>query len=98
MNVRSEPGWMGAFTRDHAEGAIPNGARIVKLDGEPGDSTPSGTEGTVLGSIDARLPELRAEARRQGVRPPDAYWYFVEWSNRPRVAVGLMDWKIKRKS
>lgn len=96
MKLSGELGWMGLFTRDHAKGAIPNGSRIVKLDGEPGDASPAGTEGEVLGSF--RVPEeVRTDARRMGIRPPDAYFYFVEWANRPRSAVGLADWKIKRK-
>lgn len=92
---KNEPGWSGVFTRHQADGAIPNGTRIVKGESEPGDSTPSGSKGTVLGSIDT-IPEVEAEARGRGVRPPDAYFYSVEWDRLPHVAVNVMDWKIAR--
>lgn len=51
MELVDEPGWTGTFTRYQAKGAIPNGTRIVKAVSEPGDGTPDGTLGTVLGSI-----------------------------------------------
>ena len=35
--LRNHPGWLGAFTDDQAEGAIPNGTPIVKVKTEPGD-------------------------------------------------------------
>lgn len=50
----NEKGWMGAFTRHHAEGAYANGLRVVKLREESGDITPLGTEGVILGSLDGR--------------------------------------------
>jgi hypothetical protein len=80
LNIREEPGWVGGFTRDQADGALyPNGSRIRKNKGEPKDGTPTGTNGTVLGSI--RVP---------GESPA----YFVEWDNRPRVAVFIVEWKL----
>lgn len=85
-----EPGWAGAFTRDHAPGAYPSGTRIVKVREEDGDSTPIGTGGTVLGSLDGTLVEyLNPEGGRVW------HFYFVEWDNRPRTAVGVMDWKVE---
>lgn len=82
MNIENHPGWVGAFTRDQAKGAIPNGTRIKKTASEEGDATPDGTLGTVLGSMRA---------------PPEMGMlliYFVEWDNRKRVAVSCMGWKI----
>lgn len=92
---RTETGWVGVFTRHQAEGAIPNGTAIVKADSEPGDAHPTGAKGTVLGSIPT-IPEVEADARARGLRPPDAFFYSVEWSARPRVAINIMDWKIRR--
>ena len=69
--LRVEPGWHGVFTRDQAAGCFPNGARVVKVQTEPGNSPPVGTQATVLGSISH--PDIRAG-------------YFVEWDGMPRCA------------
>ncbi len=82
MNIKNHKGWVGQFTNDQAKGAIPNGTRIKKTESEEGDATPDGTLGTVLGSLRA---------------PPEMgmlLFYFVEWDNSKRVAVGIMGWKI----
>jgi hypothetical protein len=79
---REEPGWTGAFTRQQAPGALfANTSRIKKDKGEPGDTTPVGTEGTVLGSY--YLPER-------------GFGYFVEWDDKPRVAVFVVGWKLAK--
>lgn len=91
----TEAGWYGIFTRFQSEGAIPNGEAIVKVNSEPGDSVPDGERGKVLGSL-PNIPAVSEEAKRKGIRPPDAYWYFVEWASRPRCAIQLIDWKIRR--
>lgn len=82
--MRYYPGYHGAFTREQAPGAIANGARIVKARMEEGDSTPLGTLGTVLGSM---------------VHPDPAYYgaiaYFIEWDDKPKIAVGVIEWKVK---
>lgn len=63
----------------------------MKAREEKGDSTPLGTGGTVLGSVDGST---------LGERNPDGdiihYAYFVEWDDKPRVAAGLTDWKIRQ--
>ena len=90
--IKVWPGYFGAHSRDQAEGAIPNGTRVRKLKADPGgDRTPNGTLGTVLGSIDAEQIDP-ALTRRYGGK----YFYFVEWSNKPGVAVGVVDVKIAR--
>lgn len=77
--LREYDGYFGAFTRDTARGAWPNGTRIRKAVSEPGDSTPTGTEGTVLGSLG---------------HPDVGLFYFVEWDNKPRIAVGTISAKL----
>ncbi len=82
MDLRLEPGWFGAFTREEAPGALKNGTRIVKVWCEAGDATRLGIQGTVLGSIihpsiDSGNP-----------------MYFIEWDNRLRCAVGTITKKI----
>jgi hypothetical protein len=93
-----EVGWQGAFTRRQADGAIPNGARIVKAHAEEGDGHPVGSLGTVLGSLGfppEAAEEAAAELAAKGLDPrPVKYAYFVEWDATPRVAVGVMDYKI----
>ena len=76
--VTEEPGWYGAFTRNQVEGAIPNGTVIVKANSDPGDATPNGTKGTILGSLSA----------------DGLMFYFVEWESRPKMAIGCMSFKI----
>jgi hypothetical protein len=75
-----ETGWHGAFTRDQVPDAkFSNGARITKVQEEKGDSTPLGTEGTVLGSLG---------------HPKFGVGYFVEWDDKPRYAVFVIEWKL----
>lgn len=81
--LRNEPGWIGAFTRDQAAGAIPNGADVVKTGSEPEDSQKDGTRGIVLGSISH--PDLQ----------DGMIFYFVEWRTAPRLAVGVLATKIQ---
>src|SRR3954451_11307247 len=91
-HIDRHPGWTGAFTHDHAEGAIENGARVYKAKEDPkGDLTPIGTLGSVLGSINFELYDLQY-AKANGVK----YLYFVEWDDKPKLAVSMADWKIVR--
>lgn len=78
-NIVDEPGWYGSFTRDQAEGALPNGTSIVKANSQPQDATPDGMRGTILGSI-----------ANEGL-----LFYFVEWDNRPKMAIGCMSTKVQ---
>lgn len=79
LNIREHEGYHGEFTTDRSEGAWANGTRIVKSKSEPGDATPNGTMGTVLGSI--HHPEVGTA-------------YFIEWDDRPKHAVLVCDFKI----
>ncbi|HSJ40318.1 MAG TPA: hypothetical protein VK955_04620 [Xanthobacteraceae bacterium] len=78
--LKHEPGWVGAFTRETAAGAIPSGSRCRKVNSEAGDANPDGARGTILGSI--RAPGLTA------------LFYYVEWDATPRLAVAVAGWKI----
>lgn len=71
-----------------ADGAIPNGGRVRKIDQDSPEETPLGTEGTVLSSVDAR-----EVAAAMGVR--GTHFYFVAWDPYPTVPVGVLDWKIE---
>lgn len=62
-----------------AEGAMPNGQRIIKVKSEDGDANPVGTRGRVLGSL--YDPEL-------------GYGYFVEWETFPGLPVLVKAFKI----
>jgi hypothetical protein len=67
--VRHYPGYVGAFTRDEAPGAIPNGTRVCKVWCEPGDANPLGAKGVVLGSL---------------YFPEGGFAYFIEWDSKPK--------------
>lgn len=97
MKVGYEPGWVGAFTREEGKDCFPNGSRVVKALFREGDGTPEGTMGTVLGSFnftgeDAELDEI---LRINGGPPHDRRFYFIEWDNRPKTAVGTLSFKIR---
>ncbi len=83
---REYPGYTGLFSRDQADGAIPNETRISKVWSEPGDAHKIGELGTVLGSA-VCPPKLSSEIK---------YLYWVEWDNMPKAAVGVIDKKIDR--
>jgi len=81
--IGNEPGWIGGFTRHQApEALFRNGSRIQKAKFGPGDATPLGSLGTVLGSL--YLPEMGSVG------------YFVEWDWKPKVAVAILGWRICR--
>lgn len=95
LTPRIEPGWVGAFSRNEAEGAFPNGTRIYKARMEKGDATPIGIRGVVLGS----WPVPSEQGKVHSLPDPDyevRHIYFVEWDDKPRVAVGMIDWKIEK--
>jgi hypothetical protein len=81
--IQNHPGYIGAFTRETAPGAIPSGARVRKVNSEPGDGHKDGSVGTVLGSMSH--PEVHG----------GAVFYFVEWDTRPRMAVSVMGFKVE---
>jgi hypothetical protein len=91
LPIQSEPGWVGPFTRNQAEGAIPNGSRIVKVCLERGDTHPPGSKGIVLGSIGPFSPTFQVSTEF----PPAKYSYFVAWDSEPRIAVSVIEYKIK---
>lgn len=70
------------FTREQAEGALPNGTRVVKIKAEEGDGHAVGERATVIGSVSH--PEIM-----NGIIA-----YFVSWDDMPNVPVGVVDWKI----
>lgn len=78
MQISQEPGWIGMFTRNEALGAWRNGTRVRKRNSQPDDATTDGTLGTVLGSIG----------------DAEVLFYFVEWDDKPRFAVGVMAAKV----
>ena len=86
MNIVWETGPV-VYTKNQAEGALPNGTRIEKVNSEPGDGHPDGAVGTVIGSIGpAVIPGF-----------PDRYVYFVVWDEAPGAGlpVGIRELKVK---
>ena len=62
-------------------GALPVGARVRKVRSEEGDRNPTGTEGTVAGSIEDPSDKQLA--------------YFIVWDTMPGVPVATMGWKVE---
>lgn len=82
LQVACEPGWTGVFSRSQAPHALfPNDSRVSKFKNEIRDTTLAGMQGTVLGSM---------------YHPTLGFGYFVEWDDKPRVAVFVVGWKIGR--
>jgi len=77
---RLHPGYVGMFTRAQAPGAYLNGTAIVKRNSVPGDATPDGGRGVVLGSIITLGP---------------GFGYFIEWALRPGVAVFVAGYRVE---
>jgi hypothetical protein len=80
-----------AYTDDEAPGAMPNGSRVIKVAGDPGDAHDVGKLGRVIGSMDALAAGyLNAGPAGQRAR----FFYFVYWDKMPGVPVGVIEWKI----
>lgn len=84
VKVGCEKGWKGSFTRETADGAMSARTRVVKINSVPGDTHADGTPGVILGSI--VHPEIM----------DGAICYFVEWAAKPRVAVAVMAFKLRK--
>jgi hypothetical protein len=76
--------YVGVHTHQQADGALPNGSRVVKIKTDPGDGHPLGSLATVVGSIGVPI----------GKEFADPYFYFVVWDARPRIAVGVASGKL----
>lgn len=77
--VRAHIGWSGQFTTAQADGAMPSGTRIRKVNGKIGDAQRNGATGRVLGSL---------ANSRIGIG------YFVEWDAMPQMAVFIVAGQI----
>lgn len=94
-----EEGLMGVFTRDQADGAIPNGSVVEKRHTEPGDMTEDGTKGIVVGSINiADHPEHFEELTGTGIKPGpgEKYVYFVQWESAQVMVVSLREHRVEK--
>ena len=82
LGICNYPGWVNPFTRRESPHArYKNGCRVRKVWEDPsGDLTPLGTDGCVLGSI--YVPQFGCA-------------YFVEWDDKPRVALFMVEKKIE---
>ena len=82
LGITEHEGYRGSFTTAQAEGAIPNGSKVIKVLSKHGDAHADGELATVLGSL--------MHPSNQGV-----LLYFVEWDTSPKYAVGIIGDKIK---
>lgn len=83
QGLRTEPGWVGIFTRARAPGALANGTKVRKVNSKPNDTHTDGAPGVVLGSFPVTDPATDAR-----------YFYFIEWTDQPRIACGIVDFRI----
>lgn len=90
----AKPGDASVYIPGQADGAIPNGTRIIKNNARPGDSTPEGTLGTVISSLDVPRREAEAIFAAGKSRAVVKHLYFVEWDDKPGLAVATADDKI----
>lgn len=68
-----------------AEGAIPNGTRVVKIVSDPGDYHSIGAKGTVRGSIGP------TQFEEHGM----VYGYWVQWDDVPEFTVFTSGYKLQ---
>lgn len=80
---------IAAYLPGEAEGAYPNGERVIKTLSEEGDGTSIGTYGTVLSSH--AIPDEAEQP--EGMPEKVKFFYFVKWDDFP-FPVGMVDWKI----
>jgi hypothetical protein len=83
--IAKEPGTAALFIPGKAEGAIPNGTRIVKCNTQTRDSFFDGDAGTVKAShLSDGLPGI----------PPSPFFYFVEFDKKPGLPVAIFGNRI----
>jgi len=80
---RYEPGYVGAFTRNQAKGAWPNGSRVEKIKEEKGDHHEIGERAVILGSM------------FDPQQPLAGIMYFIEWDRSPGMAIACLAWKLR---
>lgn len=81
------PAGFAVYMREQAEGAIPNGTPIVKVNSEPEDTHKDGAPGVVVGSL-ACPPALRKQSG-------EAFFYFIEWDDLPGTPIGAIASKVQ---
>jgi len=79
----TKPGYIGHYIEGQADGAVPNGQRVVKVADEKGDAHTLGDTATVISSY--AHPEL-------------GLMYFIEWDDRPKLIVACISWKLAAQS
>lgn len=78
--------------RGQADGAIPNGTRVVKCNSRPGDGHQNGFPGTIYSSLE--LSDEEYNSIQEDKRPPTKLCYFVRWDDFP-IPVGVTGDRIK---
>jgi hypothetical protein len=93
-----EEGLVGVFTREHADGAIPNGSVVEKINATDSDLAPEGAKGIIVGSLDAEehshhIGEMTGTPhdREEG----EKFVYFVQWEIAQPLVVGIRETRVK---
>lgn len=89
-----EPQYRALYLIGQADGAIPNGRRIIKQTSDPDDAHAVGCEGIVLSSI-ATPAELIGNPATLGPQGQQIrFGYFIAWDDMPTIPVMTSDYKI----
>lgn len=77
-----------------ADGKLPKGSRVRKVDSLPGDTHQDGALATVVGALGPANHQIKAELRRRGLK--EVEWiYWVEWDDLPGMPVGITENRIE---
>ena len=78
-----------------AEGKLPNGTRVRKVNSRPGDTHQDGAPATIVGALGPAGEEIKAELKQRGLR--EVEWvYWVIWDDLPGVPVAITDTRVER--
>jgi len=88
INLITEEGLEGTFTREQFKGAIPNGTKVKKVNSQANDGHQDGALATIVGSIGTPKP-----IEVQGITVRCAY--FVIWDDMPKRVVGVSEHKLE---
>jgi hypothetical protein len=79
------------YTNDQAEGAWPNGTRVVKTRSDSTDGHQDGAEGVIIGSIGPAKGRVFLEGM------PIKYGYWVHWDDMKNIPVFVAESRLLKK-
>ncbi len=93
-----EEGLVGVFSREQADGAIPNGSVVEKINATESDLAPDGAKGIIVVSLDAvehaeHIGEMTGTTQKR--QDDEKFVYFVQWEVAQPLVVGIRETRIK---